>query len=116
MTMDAERGFWLQLMILTMVTTVWLLVKVLMAYRHYQPDGATSPRIGKAPNLPSTAQAVAGAGIALAQPPDLSLTVNALVQNAPSARYRFPLGWSCVAGQPALSQAAFVGDVNHLLL
>ena len=99
--MDAERGFWLQLLILTMVTTIWLSLKVLTAYRQYQHHNAMVPRIGKAPVSGSTAQAVAGAGIALAQPLDLSRTVQTLAQNAPTARYRFPLGWSCVAGQPA---------------
>lgn len=114
--MDAERGFWLQLMILVMVTTIWLILKLLTAYRQYQLYGGTSPRMGALPMLGSTAQVVAGAGIALQQPPDLGMTVQMLAQNAPTARYRFPLGWSCVAGRSALSQAAFVGDINHVLL
>src|SRR5205823_1372262 len=94
MTMDAERGFWLQMIILTMVATAWLLLKVLTLYRHAQ-QRRKSTVVDAVPSPGRAAQAVPGAGIALMQPPDLSLTVQTLVQNAPSARYRFPLGWSC---------------------
>lgn len=114
--MDAERGFWLQLMLLAMVASIWLSLKLLTTYRLHQQHHARAPRPGTASRLAATAQPVPGAGIALVQPPDLRTTMHALEQNAPSARYRFPLGWSCVAGRPALSQAAFVGDINHILL
>jgi hypothetical protein len=114
--MDAERGFWLQLMILAMVTAIWVILKILTIYRQYQQHHHRPPRLGKASMDGPTAQAVPGGGIALVRPPALGMTVQTLTQNAPSARYRFPLGWSCVAGRSALSQAAFVGDINHILL
>src|SRR5262245_24848790 len=114
--MNAEQGFWLQLTILIMVLSVWGLLKVLAAYRQFQQSPELL-RIGKPlAAIGNDVQTVAGAGTALAQPPDLGATHRILAEQAPAARYRFPLGWSVLDGRPALSQAAFVGDVNHILL
>jgi hypothetical protein len=113
--MSPEDGFWLQLMFLTMAGTCWLVLRVLVLYRQYQRLGSTvAPGVRPLANKPRP-QAVTGAGAALMQPPDLATTIQTLTRQAPSARYRFPLGWSLVGGQPVLSQAAFVGDVNHIL-
>jgi DNA segregation ATPase FtsK/SpoIIIE, S-DNA-T family len=114
--MDAQHGFWLQAMLLIMIVSVWVLLKVLAAYRQYQRPPA-APKLAKPSALVgNNAETVPGAGAALAHPPDLETIIQTLAQNAPTARYRFPLGWSAVEGRPALSQAAFVGDVNHILL
>jgi DNA segregation ATPase FtsK/SpoIIIE, S-DNA-T family len=114
--MDAEQGFWLQAMLLIMIVSVWVLLKVLAAYRQYQRPPA-APKLAKPSALAdNNAETVPGAGAALAQPPDLETTIQTLAQDAPTARYRFPLGWSVVNGRPALSQGAFVGDINHILL
>jgi hypothetical protein len=114
--MTATQGLWIQLLLLAMAATTWLLLKILVLYRQLQHLRQASRANDPAPTTTRASQAVPGAGIALAQPPDLAHTIQALGNNAPTARYRFPLGWSLVAGQPALSQAALVGDVNHILL
>src|SRR5262245_52734890 len=114
--MNAEQGFWLQLMMLMMVLSVWGLLRVLAAYRQYQ-RAPEAIKIGEPLAAAAHhARAVIGGGTALAQPPDLAATLRVLNEQAPAARYRFPLGWSVLDGRPALSQASFVGDVNHILL
>jgi DNA segregation ATPase FtsK/SpoIIIE, S-DNA-T family len=114
--MNAEQGFWLQLMMLIMVLSVWGLLRVLAAYRQYQ-RAPELMRIGKPlAVVGNDIQAVAGAGAALARPPDLEATLRVVAEQAPTARYRFSLGWSVLDSRPALSQASFVGDVNHILL
>ncbi|MEI6775957.1 MAG: FtsK/SpoIIIE domain-containing protein [Chloroflexales bacterium] len=114
--MSPEDGFWLQLMFMIMAGTCWLALRLLLLYRQYQRLGvAVAPGV-RPQTRPPRPQAVIGAGAALMQPPDLATTIQTLTRQAPSARYRFPLGWSLVSGHAVLSQAAFVGDVNHILV
>lgn len=113
--MRPEDGFWLQLMFLTMAATCWLVLRVLVLYRQYKQLGQW-PVSSARQSIKARAQTVPGAGAALMQTPDLETTIQTLTRQAPSARYRFPLGWSLVNGEAVLSQAAFVGDVNHILL
>jgi len=114
--MRPEDGFWFQLICLTIAATCWVLLRILILYRQYQQVGlAARPAIPSQANRPRP-QVVAGAGAALMQPPDLATTIQTLTRQAPSSRYRFPLGWSLINSQAVLSQAAFVGDINHILL
>lgn len=114
--MDTATGLMLQAMLLAMAACTWLALRSLRLYRQLQQLGQVQLLVGKGAARARSSTTVAGAGSALAEPPDLEHTLQMLKQNAPQARYRFPLGWSSLDGRPALSQAAFVGDVNHILL
>lgn len=58
-----------------------------------------------------------GAARALKNPPaDLRISIAELDRRSTQARYGFPLGWFAGAANPALVSAAFVGDVNHILV
>lgn len=49
-------------------------------------------------------------------PPSFPELLETLQRDAPSARFRIPIGWWWEAGQPALTQVTLVGGVNHILL
>lgn len=114
--MDTATGLMLQAMLLAMAACIWAALRSRRLYRQLQQLEQVQWLGGKSAARVRSSTTVAGAGSALAEPPDLEHTLQTLKQNAPQARYRFPLGWSSLDGRPALSQACFAADITHLLL
>ncbi len=107
--------------------TLWAEFQEFQTYREsfltwldQPPQPATSPSI---PVLGATGHLrfdpasidptmLAGAGMALANPPRQLVAIMAMLANAPA--YSFPIGWNSRYQKANLVHASLVGDVNHL--
>lgn len=114
--MNPSDAFFLQMIMLATAATCWFVLRILVLYRQYQQ--LTQPQRPTAPLTVDTGphEALPDAGAAHRRPPGFETTLETLARNAPSARYSIPLGWGFIDGRAVLSQAALVGDINHILL
>ncbi len=124
----------IQILLLRIAIGLIALVKgktILNEYREFcawRPNTALSTRsaviAGETPAVPAAMPPLAvdtrilsGAGAALLNPPaDLRVSLSYIAGHAPKP-YTFPLGWRvALDGKATCVSAAFIGDVNHVLL